>query len=213
MKFVFHVMDPLCIQKWVLRHKMRCTCVLVFAIRVWGGIPDLPLQWHTKKSTLPNLRQVISELANEKDDPYAIYSSRRDSKIWGHPDFVLIYTHPNHYIEEVIQFLHESGHTTKEHLIVLHMMELLSSTNYARFLEACAESYLANNLSTRMLAEVTRPIRWNIRTRDMPWRPGYFLANYKNPSVQEILTHIQKNIHLPIFFKKCIAGSLPKFVF
>ncbi|TDG93270.1 hypothetical protein CCPUN_09260 [Cardinium endosymbiont of Culicoides punctatus] len=108
-------------------------------------------------------------------------------------------------IEEVMTFLSEPDHTTKEYLIVQHMMELLSAQNYALFLEACAQAYIEKKMSTRMLIEITRPIRWNIRSRHISWRPGYFLVNYKKSEVQAILHRIRQNTHLPIYFKKCIA--------
>lgn len=195
----------LAIQRSIQHHKMRWIYGTVFLLKAWGGIDYLFLYLPQGATKLPPLRHVVAQLAAEKDNPYCVYFSGGNSSAWKNKDFLAIYNHPNVYIEEVIAFLYEPNHTIKEHLMLQHMMELLSSLNYTRFLEACTTAYLAGTLSTRMLAEMAKPIRWDIRQRDGSWRPGYFLTHAQKPKVQEILVRIQQNIDLPIFFKTCIA--------
>ena len=184
------------------RNKIRCIYVAAFFIGLLGYMLHRYLWSMASHVQLPDLHAVIRTLAQEEDNECCLYDLEQG---WKHPDFITIYTHSNDYIEEVLKFLNEPGHTTKEHLILQDMMELLSAKNYALFLEACGQAYLEKKMTPRMLIEMTRPIRWQMVTREISWRPGYFLTHYNKPEVQAILARIKQNIALPIYFKKCIA--------
>ena len=184
------------------RNRARCIYCAAFAIGLLGYMPNSNLWKGASHVRLPDLRTVIPTLAKEKDDPCFLYHPKQG---WKNLDFITIHTHANGYIEEVLAFLREPGHTTKEHLILQHMMELLAAKNYALFLEACGQAYLEKKMTPRMLTEITRPIRWQMVSAHVKWRPCYLLTHYNKPEVQAILASIKQNIALPIYFKKCIA--------
>ncbi|TDG95447.1 hypothetical protein [Cardinium endosymbiont of Culicoides punctatus] len=89
------------VQLILYRYRISCIYTFSFIVGVLGYTPNTHLWYELSGRQHPNLRAVITALAKEKNNRYALYNQ---NKAWELPDFITIYTHPNEYIAGLSHF-------------------------------------------------------------------------------------------------------------